>query len=112
MCGACWDQLFAFHNFYLSVEQAHKQLLGNQIPIGKDAELNVDKEIAAIAAEVEVVINENVVKQENVLGESVAATVKRRRGRPRKQLPLKVQQVLTAVSLKPCWNRSIWMRLR
>jgi len=26
VCGACWEQLLLFHNFYLSVEQAHKAL--------------------------------------------------------------------------------------
>jgi len=85
VCSACWDQLFAFHNFYLSVEQAHKEILANHRVLGVDAEVNVEKEISAEVQKVEAI--KDVVKQENVLGESVAAAVKRRRGRPRKQLP-------------------------
>ncbi|KAH8261528.1 hypothetical protein KR044_010626, partial [Drosophila immigrans] len=74
VCGACWDQLFAFHNFYVSVEQAHNELQS------QEAAANVAKEIE------DTTIRE-VIKQEAVPAESVAAAVKRRRGRPRKQLP-------------------------
>ncbi|XP_060658989.1 transcription factor grauzone [Drosophila nasuta] len=76
VCGACWDQLFAFHNFYESVEQAHKQLAAN---VAKESE-NTTNTAALL-------LPRDVIKQETVPPESVAAAVKRRRGRPRKQLP-------------------------
>ncbi|KAH8254801.1 hypothetical protein KR032_012253 [Drosophila birchii] len=71
VCGICWEQLLLFHSFYLSVEQAHKAL---------------EQTTPSLATEVVSAIlgdgGEGVVKSEQV--ESVAAGVKRRRGRPRK----------------------------
>ncbi|KAH8370336.1 hypothetical protein KR093_003089 [Drosophila rubida] len=78
VCGACWDQLIAFHKFYVSVEQAHNQLLATQ-----------SKQTASIESEANtdaLLLPRDVIKQETVPAESVAAAVKRRRGRPRKQL--------------------------
>ncbi|KAH8401678.1 hypothetical protein KR009_007364 [Drosophila setifemur] len=65
VCGACWEQLLLFHNFYLSVEQAHRALADS-----------------APGEIVSAVYESGPVKKEQV--ESVAGTVKRRRGRPRK----------------------------
>ncbi|XP_052842946.1 transcription factor grauzone [Drosophila gunungcola] len=67
VCGACWEQLLLFHNFYLSVKQAHKALEQTAAEETSPPELNSPGQI---------------VKSERV--ESVAAAVKRRRGRPRK----------------------------
>ncbi|XP_017010162.2 transcription factor grauzone [Drosophila takahashii] len=80
VCGACWEQLLLFHNFYLSVEQAHKAL-----------EQTLPEETAAP----EVVSKEPLVKNEQV--ESVAAAVKRRRGRPRKTAPKDVSEEFKTV---------------
>ncbi|XP_017049775.2 LOW QUALITY PROTEIN: transcription factor grauzone [Drosophila ficusphila] len=70
VCGSCWEQLFLFHNFYVSVEQAHKAL-----------EQTVLEE-ASPPEEAFYAHGRQLVKSEQV--ESVAAAVKRRRGRPRK----------------------------
>ncbi|KAH8390348.1 hypothetical protein KR200_006125 [Drosophila serrata] len=74
VCGACWEQLLLFHSFYLSVEQAHKALEQTTHVTLPSFPPEV---VSAILGE-----GEGVVKSEDV--ESVAATVKRRRGRPRK----------------------------
>lgn len=71
----------AFHKFYLDVEQAHKELLEKATE-----QLGVVSATTAERAATPIVV-QHVVKQEAVLAESVAAAVKRRRGRPRKQLP-------------------------
>ncbi|XP_033155207.1 transcription factor grauzone [Drosophila mauritiana] len=70
VCGPCWEQLLLFHNFYLNVEQAHKAL---EQTVLKETS---PPEVVASALE------EHIVKSEH--DESVAASVKRRRGRPRK----------------------------
>lgn len=67
VCGACWEQLLLFHNFYLTVEQAHRVL-----------EAAPPTEVVSAT----VVCEGDAIKTE--LAESVAASVKRRRGRNRK----------------------------
>ncbi|XP_016958828.1 transcription factor grauzone [Drosophila biarmipes] len=81
VCGACWEQLLLFHNFYLSVEQAH-QALQQTIP----EETSPPEDGAP---------KDPLVKSE--LAESVAATVKRRRGRPRKEPPRDASEELKSV---------------
>lgn len=74
LCGGCWEQLRLFHSFYVMVEHAHKLL-----------EETTHVTVASLPTEVVATIlggGESVVKSEEV--ESVAAAVKRRRGRPRK----------------------------
>ncbi|XP_030558315.1 transcription factor grauzone [Drosophila novamexicana] len=87
VCGACWTQLYAFHSFYSDVEQAHKALLEitNVEATAKQTEASVPQEGSTFA--VAVGVPKDVVKTESGLGDSVAASVKRRRGRPRKQFP-------------------------
>ncbi|XP_043645675.1 transcription factor grauzone [Drosophila teissieri] len=70
VCGACWEQLLLFHNFYLNVEQAHNALEQTVLKETSPADVVVS------ALEVPIVKSEQV--------DSVAAAVKRRRGRPRK----------------------------
>lgn len=71
----------AFHKFYLEVEQAHKELLEKATEqLGVVSATITERAATPIAVQ-------HIVKQEAVLAESVAAAVKRRRGRPRKQLP-------------------------
>lgn len=83
ICGACWSELHAFHNFYLRVEQAHKALLKiTNLSIVKQKEETGAQETVSM----ELQVAKDVVKTETGLGDSVAAAVKRRRGRPRKQL--------------------------
>lgn len=73
--------MFAFHKFYSEVEQAHKELLEKaKAQLGAASETTTETAATPIAVQ-------HMVKQEVVLAESVAAAVKRRRGRPRKQLP-------------------------
>ncbi|KAH8283545.1 hypothetical protein KR018_005489, partial [Drosophila ironensis] len=69
VCGACWEQLLLFHNFYLTVEQAHKALQGAQ-PTPADV--------------VATVLGGAIPPVKDEQAEGVAAAVKRRRGRPRK----------------------------
>ncbi|XP_017078554.2 transcription factor grauzone [Drosophila eugracilis] len=73
VCGSCWGQLLLFHNFYLSVEQAHKTLEQKVVENAPFPEVDTSA------------IEGHLVKSEQV--ESVAAAVKRRRGRPRKAVP-------------------------
>lgn len=74
--------MFAFHNFYLEVEQAHKELLEKAT-----AQLGETYATTKETLTTHPIGVQHVVKQEAVVGDSVAAAVKRRRGRPRKQLP-------------------------
>ncbi|XP_001361867.2 transcription factor grauzone [Drosophila pseudoobscura] len=78
VCGSCWEQLLLFHNFYLTVENAHKALTELET---KQAEENVAENQTTPTAVVAAVYG-GTAKDENV--QSVAAAVKRRRGRPRK----------------------------
>ncbi|ALC41309.1 CG8388 [Drosophila busckii] len=71
VCSACWQQLSAFHSFYLNVEQAHNNLNEKQNELDTSLPL----------LEPELLLDMQMVKQED---DSVAASVKRRRGRPRK----------------------------
>jgi len=81
VCGACWEQLLLFHNFYLSVEQAHKAL---QQTVPEDTSpTEVDAPQGPL------------VKSEQA--DSVAAAVKRRRGRPRKEPPKDASEELKCV---------------
>ncbi|TDG47028.1 hypothetical protein AWZ03_006465 [Drosophila navojoa] len=82
ICGRCWSELYAFHTFYLRVEQAHKALL----EITNLSFANETEDSGALEAiSMELQVPKDVVKTEVNLGDSVAAAVKRRRGRPRKQ---------------------------
>ncbi|XP_017096813.2 transcription factor grauzone [Drosophila bipectinata] len=74
VCGACWEQLLLFHNFYLTVEQAHRVL--------EAADASQVETAPAEVVTATVAFESDAIKTE--LGESVAASVKRRRGRIRK----------------------------
>ncbi|EDW02554.1 transcription factor grauzone [Drosophila grimshawi] len=98
ICGTCWDQLYAFHKFYTNVEQAHEQLLLQSTT--KEAETEANTTLKMEPA-VQVQVNPNPVQQETgFAGDSVAAAVKRRRGRPRKQLPGKEAIVIDSNEFK------------
>jgi len=83
VCGPCWEQLLLFHNFYLNVEQAHKAL---EQTVLKETS---PPEVVASALE------EHIVKSEH--DDSVAAAVKRRRGRPRKVAQQDAREELKSV---------------